>query len=255
MKTSFYFALWILIYPLIDLVGNDAMREHSFVVALIAVFGLSWLINRFMPEMMSYGRAVEAVPILEDVYTRNVDAFKKRLKRLFVLETVISAYLLVSIIACLFVGSEGLITTVVFAVFAIGTIMRSVNLWKALSELKANPTSEQCMAIATEQLNLNYQSYYDERQCRAYSEMLEPKPRFYKLFSIFSIIVAAIVLLLGLRFVVSGLLIAVFGHSVGQGAFAGMLFLYGSLAMYFGVKDFVALWESIRITNKKKVNN
>lgn len=255
MKTSFYFAIWILIYPLIDLIGNDAMRENSFVVALIAVFGLSWLINRFMPETMSYERAVEAVPMLEDVYTRNVDAFKKRLKRMFILETVTAAYLLVSIIAFLFVGFDRLLTAGVFAIFAIATIMRSVNLWKALSELKANPTSEQCMVIATEQLNMDYQTYYDERQCRAYSEMLEPKPRFYKLFSVFSIIVAAVVLLLGLQFVVSGLLVAIFGHSVGQGAFAGMLFLYGSLAMYFGVKDFVALWESIRITNKKKVIN
>ncbi len=34
MKTSFYFVLWILIYPILGLLNNSFINENSFVVPL-----------------------------------------------------------------------------------------------------------------------------------------------------------------------------------------------------------------------------
>lgn len=46
--------------------------------------------------------------------------------------------------------------------------------------------------------------------------------------------------LLGLVYIVLGLLL-IFGSGAGMaGAVAGMYFLYGSLATYFGIKDLIA---------------
>ncbi len=41
MKTSFYFVVWILIYPLLGLLHNSFIDNNSFLVALAAVWGLS----------------------------------------------------------------------------------------------------------------------------------------------------------------------------------------------------------------------
>lgn len=81
MKTSFYFVLWILIYPILGLFNNAFIDNNAFIVAIAAVWGLSWLLNRAMPETLTYESASQMAPILEDVYTGNVSAFMKRLSR------------------------------------------------------------------------------------------------------------------------------------------------------------------------------
>ena len=81
MKTSFFFVLWILIYPILRLFNNSFINNNTFIVALAVVWGLSWLLNRIMPDTITYERASRIAPILEDVYTGNVASFKKRLVR------------------------------------------------------------------------------------------------------------------------------------------------------------------------------
>lgn len=81
MKTSFYFVLWILIYPILGLFNNGFIDNNAFIVALAIVWGLSWLLNRMMPDTQTYERASQVAPILEDVYSGIVSSFKKRLVR------------------------------------------------------------------------------------------------------------------------------------------------------------------------------
>ena len=92
MKTSFYFVLWILIYPILGLFNN------AFIVALAIVWGLSWLLNRIMPVTLTYERASQIAPVLEDVYTGNVSAFMKRLSRESNIEIVTAIYFIVTTI-------------------------------------------------------------------------------------------------------------------------------------------------------------
>lgn len=54
MKTSFYFVLWILIYPILGLFHSSFIDNNSYIVALAIVLGLSWILNRLMPTTLSY---------------------------------------------------------------------------------------------------------------------------------------------------------------------------------------------------------
>ena len=76
MKTSFYFVLWILIYPILGLLNISFINNNTFVVALAAVWGISWLLNQTMSKTHTYERASQIAPILEDVYTCNVESFR-----------------------------------------------------------------------------------------------------------------------------------------------------------------------------------
>ena len=218
MKTSFYFVLWILIYPILGLFNNSFIDNNAFIVALAIVCFCSWLLNRMMPNTLTYERVSQAAPILEDVYTSNVDSFKKRLVRESNIE----------------------IALVIFGFFTYGAISRSISLIRAKAILKSNPTSEQCMEIADETYKLNYASYYDARNGVSYQDMFPPKPKYFKTFKFFSVVISAIASLLGLLYIILGVLIMLSQTTLEAGAVAGMYFLYGSLAAYFGVKDFVS---------------
>ena len=98
MKTSFYFVLWILIYPILGLLNNSFIDNNAFIVALVVVWGLSWLLNRIMPNTMTYEHALNVAPILEDVYTGNVASFSKRLSKEATIELVTAIYFIVTTI-------------------------------------------------------------------------------------------------------------------------------------------------------------
>ncbi len=75
MKTSFYFVLWILIYPLLALFNNSFIDNNSFIIALAVVWGVSYLLNRSIPDTIRYERIERSFPIMETVYTGNVKTF------------------------------------------------------------------------------------------------------------------------------------------------------------------------------------
>ena len=253
MKTSFYFVLWILIYPILGLLNNSFINENSFVVALALVWGLSWLLNRVMPKTLTYERASHIAPILEDVYTGNVPSFRKRLSIEATIETVTAIYFSVTtVVIALAIFKAGIndwIALVIFGFFTFGAVSRSANLLKAKSQLKANPTPDQCMEIAENTYKLDYAAYYEAHDNISYEDMLPPKPQHYRTFRIVSIVIAAIASLLGLLYIALGIIIMFSESSLEAGAVAGMYFLYGSLAAYFGIKDFIS---SIR--PQRKIN-
>ncbi len=248
MKTSFYFVLWILIYPILGLFNNDFINNNAFIVALATVWGLSWLLNRLMPKTLTYERVSQIAPILEDAYTGNVASFGKRLTHESSIELVTAIYFAVTTIvigiAVFIAGINDWIALVIFGFFAFGAIGRTTNLMKAKSSLNENPTGEQCVEIATETYKLDYASYYEQRQEFSNNEMLPPRPRHFKLFQIFSTIIAVIAALLGLFYIILGIIIMLSQSSLETGAVAGMYFLYGSLAAYFGVKDSISVIHS-----------
>lgn len=244
MKTSFYFVLWILIYPILGLFNNSFIDNNSFVVALAIVIGLSWLLNRMMPDTLTYERVSQIAPILEDVYAGNVPSFKKRLVQESNIEIVTAIYFIVSIIAfALAIFKAGMnewFALVIFGFLSYGSISRSISLIRARAALKSNPTPEQCMEIADDTYKLDYASYYDAHNGVSYQDMLPPKPKYFTAFKVFSIVVAAIAFLLGLSYVILSVYIMISRMTLEIGTLAGMFFMYGSLAAYFGVKDFVS---------------
>lgn len=243
MKTSFYLVLWILIYPILGLIPGQDVQDYSFIVALMAIWGVSWLLNRTMPNVITYIRASKIAPILEDVYTGNVVAFKKRLSREATIETVTAIYFIVTIavffFAMLKTGHSDWFALAIFGFFAFGAMSRSVTLMKAHNNLRADFTSETGMNIAEDTYKLDYSTYYEARQTATYDEMLPPRPRFYKTFLIASLVIAIICTLLGIIYIALGAIIAMTENGAALATLAVMYFLYGSLATYFGIKDFI----------------
>ena len=147
MKTSFYFVLWILIYPILGLLNNEFINNNAFFVALVAVWGLSWLLNRVMPKTLTYERVSQIAPILEDVYTGNVNSFSKRLSSETLIETITAVYFTVTtfvVATTIFmIGINDWVALIVFGFFTIGAISRSIKLGKAKAALHSNPTAEE----------------------------------------------------------------------------------------------------------------
>ena len=243
MKTSFYFVLWILIYPILGLLNNSFIDNNAFIVALAVVWGLSLLLNRIMPNTLTYERAINIAPILEDVYTGNVDSFSKRLSKEATIELVTVIYFIVTtiVIAIAIFKAEmnDWIALLIFGFFTFGAISRSTRLIKAKTNLKNNPNPEQCMEIAEETYKLDYASYYEAHNGADYSHMMPEKPKHFKIFQVCSTIISAICTLLGAAYIILGVILF-FGQPIEVQTIAGMYFLYGTLATYFGIKDFIS---------------
>lgn len=243
MKTSFYFVLWILIYPILGLLNNSFIDNNAFIVALVVVWGLSWLLNRIMPNTMTYEHALNVAPILEDVYTGNVASFSKRLSKEATIELVTAIYFIVTTIviaiAIFKAGVNDWIALLIFGFFTFGAISRSAGLIKAKTNLKNNPNLEQCMEIAEETYKLDYASYYEARNGASYNNMMPEKPKHFKIFHVCSTIISAICTLLGAVYIILGVILF-FGQPIEVQTIAGMYFLYGTLATYFGIKDFIS---------------
>lgn len=250
MKTSFYFVLWILIYPFLGLFNNSFIDNNSFIVALVIVWGLSWVLNRMMPNTLTYERAMGIAPILEDVYTCNVESFRKRLVRDTNIDTVAAIYFTVTTVAIALAifnaGVNDWIALIIFGLFTFGAISRSISFIRAKATLKSNPTPEQCMEIAEETYKLDYATYYEQHRGVSYADMLPSRPKNFNAFQIFSIVTASVASLLGIIYIVLAVLIIFGSSSLAAGAFAGMYFLYGSLATYFGIKDIVSTSQAMR---------
>lgn len=244
MKTSFYFVVWILIYPLLGLFNSTFIDENAFIVALLAVWGLSWLINRTMPDTLAYERASQAASILEDIFTGNLIHFRKRITRQAIIECITSFYFLITTLVLVMkvagYGGDDWLALIVFALFTYSTIARSIRLLHDYSRLKAHTTKEECERIASDTYVLDYDAYARDRERDSYANLLPRKPKHYKAFQIVSMFIAGICVCLGLIYIVMGVTV-MFGHdSIGTGAIAGMYFLYGSLATYFGIKDLIS---------------
>ena len=243
MKTSFYFVLWILIYPILGLLNNSFIDNNAFIVALAVVWGLSLLLNQIMPNTLTYERALNVAPILEDAYTGNVASFSKRLLKDATIELVTAIYFIVTTIviaiAIFKAGVNNWIALLIFGFFTFGAISRSARLIKAKINLKNNPNPEQCMEIAEETYKLDYASYYEAHNGADYSHMMPEKPKHFKIFQVCSTIISAICTLLGAAYIIL-CVILFFGQPIEVQTIAGLYFLYGTLATYFGIKDFIS---------------
>lgn len=243
MKTSFYFVLWIVIYPLLWLIPSAAVQEYSFVVALMAVFGLSALLNRTFSDTFTYARVVQSFPVFENVYLGNVAVFKKYLTREMVIEFITSLYFCIALAVIITMAFEDLSATLmelfIFGAFTLMVLNRSVKLFNAVRALKENPTQETCADILTYTLHTNYEAYTEARSQAPYQALFPPRPRYYSVYIVCSVIFAVLAILLGLGVLVLGLIILFNSNSIAGNSTAGIYLLYGALAIYYGIRDLI----------------
>lgn len=241
MKTSFYFFLWIIIYPLLGLTHNPWIYQNSFIVALIIVWVISWFLNKNMPDTLRYERVSETASMLEEIYVGNVDAFRKRLSRRVTIDFVTAIYLGVAFIFVLFSmvrgNTDDWIALLIFGFFAFGTLSSAVKLNHANNLIKNNPTPEECARVVSQVYRVDYNSYYSRRQYVTPESMLPTPPKHFKSFQVVSLIIAIICCLFGLFYLINSIIILSENRSAEAISGGIMYFLYGSLAAYFGIKD------------------
>ena len=163
----------------------------------------------------------------------------------FVVSTVVIGYAVFS------AGVNDWIALGVFLLFTFSSISGANKLLNANYKLKDNPNPEQCAEIAEETYKLDYSSYYEERQNHSYEEMLPPRPKHFKAFQIFSIVMAIVATVLGIIYLGLGIGVMLASQGAAAKALAGMYFLYGSLATYFGIKDIITIVQAM-VTYKYK---
>ena len=244
MKTSFYFFLWIIIYPLLGLLKNPWFYQNSFIVALFIVWGFSWILNKNMPDTLRFERVSEIATILEEVYSGNVKAFMQRLSRMVSVEFITAFYLGVAFVFVLFSmvrsSADDWIALLIFGFFAFGAISRAVKLNQAYQRIKHNPTPGECAEVVEETYRVDYSGYYRSRTHMTAEALLPPQPKHFKVFQIFSLIIAIICSLFGLYYLIMSIIILAENRSAEAISGGIMYFLYGSLAAYFGIKDTVS---------------
>ncbi|MGN0237711.1 MAG: hypothetical protein ACI4AK_06475 [Lepagella sp.] len=247
MKTSFYFVLWIMIYPLLEWFGIGTEGNQSFIIALLAVFGISYLITRLMPATINYENVTHAAPYYEDVFTGNVPFFMHRIKREMILEIVTSIYFLSATFCIAWISFANLspdwITLALFGLFTYQAIHRSYNHYKVYSSLREDPTPQQCAEVLQNSFGTDPEEYSQQRMYNTYEEMLPPRPKHYTLFRVVSSVFAIAALLLGIGHIIWALVL-ILGSSIAAASAAVMLLLYGSLAAYYGIHDLVEIISS-----------
>lgn len=247
MKTSFYFVIWIIIYPLLGLLHNPVVNQNSFIIALVVVWALSYWINRSMPDTIRYEAAESRARINEEIYSGNIESFRKRISRQATIQFVTAIYFgatLVFVLFSIFRHSDvnDWIALVLFGIFAYSAITGANQFYKANHELRQDPSRETAGRVARNVYRLDFDAYRSRRDIvSGYSEMLPPRPCHFQAFRIFSLIVAVVCIILGLFYLLRAILLIVAMPSA-DGISAGIMYvLYGSLATYFGIRDTVSL--------------
>lgn len=241
MKVSFYFMLWILIYPALDLLSIQLVTDNSFVIALIVIYAISWATGRYMTDINAYEKIVHHAPILEDVHNTDVVSLRKRIKKDFIVDLIIAIYLIVTIVFLILLMVSGVsydwFAMIVFAFFTYGSITQAYLQVKALKQLKENASQEQCENVVGYVYNLDYSAYKSDREQFSYKKIITYRPVHYKAYMIISAIIAVICILLGITHICLASNIFYYSSDATAASAATMILLYGALATKFGIKD------------------
>lgn len=246
MKTSFYFVIWIIIYPIIGLANNPVLDRNAFIVAFIFVWALSWLIRRSMPDTIRYEYLYSQARIMEDAYTGNVSAISRRITRQTWVEFVSALYFGATFVFVLYsiIKQNHLndwIALGLFGLFAYGAITRASDLSMADRMLRRD-ASPHGMSVALQRaFHVDYDGYLRAHTGGNFEQMLPPRPPHFQAFRIFSLLMAIICFILGVMYLVSMFIRLVSNPSTEAITSGVMYFLYGSLAAYFGLRDTISL--------------
>lgn len=226
MKTSFYFVLWILVYPILDLVGISA--DNSFIVALLLIWLISYLLNRQLRPIIYYNQALYVGGILRMAERGNLEGLRKKIRNQVLISAITATYMAIMtavlIIQVIESQNYDIIPLIIFGLITVAEIWR---LKKALQALHQNDIDNTLVMG------------FNIRPDNAFADApLPPRPRRYSAYLAVSTIFAVLSALLGLAGIIIGILFSFKITSTPlQGMYVSIYYLYGGLALYFGIYD------------------
>lgn len=245
MKTSFYFVLWIMIYPILELTGVAFLRENSFIVALLIVmFVMPHLTKKIFEKDIIYSRNKRVIDYFETIYTNNVAKIKKGLMTNIILNSVVFIYFVSYVVGILVMGvPDALLQYVVFGVLSLlagSWIVKNVSQYMKIKDIVAFD-DDNLEYVLTENDRPIYEEYKEKRAMVSYQQLLASLGNGGKALKITSIVFAIICTLLGIMYVYLWLPLMFFNFN-GELIIMAMV-VYASMAVYYGIHDLI---ESVR---------
>lgn len=251
MKSSFYFVLWMLVYPILGLFHNSFVYENSFIIALILVWVITYMINKSIPGIISYDKRTSVLPLFESIYTGNIEYFYRKLSSMTVMSIITALYFIITAVVLFlnFINNfDDIIAVVIFVFLAYGAMKESVERSTTRRMLKSDPNLENCRKIAENRLGMDYEAYSEIRRDKSYEQLFLPRPKGLLAFQIINLIFSIISAILGLIFIGISILsfFQNFGLKFNIMAINGMYFIYGSLATYYGFIDLISIIKNLK---------
>ena len=245
MKTSFYFVMWICIYPILELTGVPFLQENSFFVAfLVVMFAIPHLTKKIFEKDIVYSHNKHVIDYFETIYTNNIAKIKKRLMTNIILNSVVFVYFVSYVIGILLLGiPDALMQYIIFGVLSLlagSWIAKNVSQYMKIKDIEEFDEDNIEYVIAEKDLPV-YESYKAQRAEMSYEQMLASLGNGGKMLKITSIVFAIVCTFLGLVFVYMWLPLLLFGFK-GELLIIAMV-VYASMAVYYGINDLI---ESIR---------
>ena len=245
MKTSFYFVLWICIYPILDLTGVPFLQENSFFVALLIVmFLVPNLVKKLFEKGLIYNQQKRTIDYFETIYSNNVAKLKKEIMLNIVLNSVVFVYFVSYVVGLLVLQvSDALLQYVVFSVLSLlsaSWIFKNVSQYMKLKDVEYFDEDNIDYVLAVDAQPV-YEQYKAQRATMSYQQMCESLGKGGKALKITSIVFAIACIFLGIGLIYLWLP-EFFVNFNGEIIIMAMI-VYASMAIYYGISDLI---QSIR---------
>lgn len=245
MKTSFYFVMWIMIYPILELTGVPFLQENSFFVAMFVVmFGVPYLTRKIFEKDLIYYQQKHTIDHLETIYSNNVAKLKKELMLNIVLNCVVFIYFVSYVVGLLVLQvPDALLQYIVFGVLSIlagSWIVKNAGKYMRLKDVKCfdENSIDEVLPVDAQPI---YEQYKAQRATASYQQICDTLGKGGKALKITSIVFSIACILLGIGLIY--LWLPIFFADINGEFIIMAMVVYASMAIYYGITDLI---QSIR---------
>ena len=252
LRPSLYACIWIVVImlaPTFVAMFDEAIMYPTLVLILLAPW---WGHKRFMPKTQEYERAMDSIPMLENLYTNNIKVIYQTIVRNAVFSAILTLYVVTILVCSLLIVYTGdqLITKDDIWNFAFTLFIAVLAIWKSARDvrkcinLKNNCTQETCRTLIESKYKVSYSNYFFNRCRYSYEGSLPSKPRHYTIF----IAITAAIALLSVDYGLSNIfgtisLLLSDEYNIGVSRFLGGM-AFGMVFVVVGVVDIVSCFRN-----------
>lgn len=239
MKTSFYFVAWLCAYTLINFSGIALLQENSIIVALLFVWLIAGFLNSRFAKEIGHISSKQNIALFETIYTNNIKKYRKDCLARLIIDGASFTYFALVIIGFLLLNIGSIVEYIIFVlIFLLITHSTYKQLKQYLMVINATEfTPELISKILNEQGMAVYESYSSQRPYHEPEDFVTHKKQSLTTFKVVTIAAAIGSILIGIWFIWQWLLYTIFAKDIDFLVIS--LIMYGSIAIYFGVRDLV----------------
>lgn len=246
MKTSFYFVIWaVILFIFLQFIMPWNITRYEFEITCFIVFCIYWILNH-LPSSQNrflYEKKLRRAKIIERKETGGetnskisiFHLFNALIITFFIISTIFIAWTLCHIQVSDWWGLVDWIGLVIFVFFSYKIIIRHID--KLYEHRYVNSMFSEVHIKPID--NVHNREFIDH--------VKSSEPRNFKLYQQANIVFAVVSILLGCAIGFAAIYLFLTHNENRAVGVASILYLYGSLAAYYGVKDLISSVQSLRI--------